>query len=414
MGLSHAGIAGPLSGITVLDLTRVLAGPYCTMMLGDLGARVIKVESPGKGDDARQYGPMVNGHSTYFVSVNRGKQSIALDLKAAGDRETFERLLAVADVLVENFRPGVMEKLGYGWDALEQRFPRLIYGAISGFGHSGPYRNRPAYDVVVQAMGGLMSMTGYPDGLPTRVGTSIGDIGAGLFLAFGISSALYQRERTGKGAKIDVGMLDCQVALLENAVTRYAATGEIPQPLGTRHPFSTPFQAFRTGDGWIVIAAGNDRLFHVLTKALARDDLADNSLFHSVVERTRHHEALRVEIELTLATRTTQEWLDILEAAGVPCGRLNTVAEVVADPQIKARNMVCSVHSHDGSTFAVAGNPVKFPAFADPAVRPDSPALDQHRAMILAELGVSTRLEATKGSNSSSGSAPNSRHQDVQ
>lgn len=384
----HAGVAGPLSGITVLDLTRVLAGPYCTMMLADLGARVIKVEAPGKGDDARQYGPIVNGHSTYFVSVNRGKQSIALDLKAPDDRDTFERLLQVADVLVENFRPGVMERLGYGWDTLEQRFPRLIYGAVSGFGHTGPYRSRPAYDVVVQAMGGLMSMTGYPDGLPTRVGTSIGDIGAGLFLAFGISSALYARERTGKGTKIDVSMLDCQVALLENAVTSYAATGQVPQPLGTRHPFSTPFQAFRTGDGWIVIAAGNDRLFQSLTKALGRDDLANNSLFCSVVERTRHHEALRVEIELTLSGRTTQEWLDILEKAEIPCGRLNTIADVVSDAQIQARNMICSVHNHDGSTFAVAGNPVKFPGVDDPAVRPASPALDQHRDAILSELDL--------------------------
>ncbi|NQV21059.1 MAG: CoA transferase, partial [Rhodospirillales bacterium] len=227
---------GPLDGVTVVDLTRVLAGPYCTMVLLDLGARVIKVERPEHGDDARHIGPFVDGRSAYFTSLNRGKESLALDLKDEGDRAVFERLLARADVLVENFRGGTMEKLGLGWDDLHARHPRLIYAATSGFGHTGPYKTRAAYDMVVQGMGGIMSLTGHPDSEPTRVGSSVGDITAGLFTAIAVNGALYDREKTGQGIKIDVAMLDCQVAILENAIARYFATGEIPGPIGARHP----------------------------------------------------------------------------------------------------------------------------------------------------------------------------------
>ena len=249
---------GPLTGITVIDLTRVLAGPYCTMVLADLGARVIKVEPPERGDDARHIGPFLDRDdgdggdggdggrkSAYFMSLNRGKQSIALDLKAEADRGIFDALLARADVLVENYRPGVMDKLGYGWAALHQRHPRLIYAAASGFGQTGPYARRAAYDMVVQAMGGIMSVTGHPGGPPTRVGSSIGDITAGLFTAIGVNAALYHRERTGRGTMIDVAMLDGQIAILENAIARYQATGTAPGPLGARHPSITPFAAFR-------------------------------------------------------------------------------------------------------------------------------------------------------------------------
>ncbi|MFZ0692783.1 MAG: CoA transferase, partial [Alphaproteobacteria bacterium] len=250
--------AGPLTGITILDLTRVLAGPFCTLVLGDLGARVIKVEQPG-GDDSRHIGPFVNGKSAYFMSLNRGKESIVLDLNKEPDRLVFEELLSCSDVLAENFRPGTMERFGYGFEALHHRFPRLIYAAASGFGHTGPQSDRPAYDMVVQAMGGIMSLTGQPGGPPTRVGTSIGDITAGLFTAVGICAALYHRTIGGKGLKIDVAMLDCQIAILENAIARYFATGIIPGPLGGRHPSITPFSTFRTQDGYIVIAAGNDR-----------------------------------------------------------------------------------------------------------------------------------------------------------
>ena len=251
---------GPLSGITIVDLSRILAGPYCTLLLAELGARVIKVEVPKTGDDARQYGPFKGGKSTYFASVNRGKESIALDLKAAADREIFERLLDKADAVVENFRPGTMEKLGYGWEALHPRYPRLVYAAASGFGHTGPYSHHPSYDMVVQGLGGIMSITGVPDGPLVRVGTSIGDLAGGLYTAVALNAALMHRERTGEATKVDVALFDCQLALLENAVMRYTTTGEIPGPMGARHPSITPFEAFATSDGNLIIAAGNDEI----------------------------------------------------------------------------------------------------------------------------------------------------------
>jgi CoA:oxalate CoA-transferase len=262
-----AAMAGPLNGITVVDLTRVLAGPYCTMVLSDLGARVIKIEPPG-GDDSRHYGPSVDGESAYFASLNRGKESIALDLKTQANKVLFERLLARADVLVENFRPGTLERLGYGWEALHERFPQLIYAAVSGFGHSGPYSRRPAYDLVAQAMGGIMSLTGHPGGPPARVGTSIGDITAGLFTVIGIHAALIERARSGLGMMVDVAMLDGQVAVLENALARYFATGQVPGPMGTRHPSITPFEAFATADGYIVVAARQRRTFRRLCRTV--------------------------------------------------------------------------------------------------------------------------------------------------
>src|SRR3984957_897679 len=290
---------GPLSGITIVDLSRILAGPYCTLLLAELGARVIKVEAPKTGDDPRQYGPFTNGKSTYFASINRGKESIALDLKADEDKRIFERLLEKADVVVENFRPGTMEKLGYGWETLHPRYPRLIYAAASGFGHTGPYSRYPAYDMVVQGLGGIMSITGYPDQPPARVGMSIGDIGAGLYTAIAVNAALLHRERTGAATKSDIGMLDCQIALLENAVMRYTVLGEIPGPLGARHPTITPFQALATQGGSIIIAAGNDGLFQKLCAVLGRKDLAESALFRSNDLRLNNQAKLQDELERT-------------------------------------------------------------------------------------------------------------------
>ncbi len=380
----HTPLPGPLNGITVIDLTRVLAGPYCTMMLCDLGARVIKVESRG-GDDARQFGPFVDGESAYFASLNRGKESIALNLKDEEDRAVFERLLAKADVLVENFRPGALDRLGFGWDAVHERFPRLIYAAASGFGHSGPYSTRPAYDLVVQAMGGIMSLTGEPGGAPARVGTSIGDIAAALFTAIGISTALYSREKTGEGMKIDVAMLDCQVAVLENALARYFATGQVPGPLGTRHPSITPFEALATGDGHVVVAAGNDSLFAKLCTALGREDLSVDPRFDTNPKRTGSADALKAELEAALAKRPTAEWLEILEEAGIPSGPINNVEAVVADEQVAARNMIVSAAAVSGKRLNMAGNPIKMSAFGDATERGPVPDLDAARARILAE-----------------------------
>jgi CoA:oxalate CoA-transferase len=366
---------GPLDGVTVVDLTRVLAGPYCTMMLSDLGARVIKVEHPERGDDARHIGPFVNGVSAYFASLNRGKESVALDLDERDDRLTFRTLLDEADVLVENFRPGVMDRLGYGWEAVHDDHPRLVYASVSGFGQTGPYATRPAYDMVVQGMGGIMSITGPAGGDPTRVGTSVGDITAGLFTAVGVSTALYHRERSGEGTRIDVGMLDCQVAILENAVARCQATGESPGPIGNRHPSITPFGAYRASDGWLVIAAGNDELFGRLCDALGAPALADDPRFATNEGRTEHVAALDEHLSAIVAGGSVGRWLATLEAVGVPCGPVNDVGAVLADPQVAARNMVVDVHDPRLGRFRVAGNPIKMSGFADPAERGPVPPL---------------------------------------
>src|ERR1700744_4909262 len=327
---------GPFAGLLVVDLTRVLAGPYCAMMLADMGARVIKIEPPVKGDDSRHYGPWLTAKSGkvksgYFISVNRGKESIALDLKSDADRKVFEALLGKADVLIENYRGGTMEKLGYGYDALKNKHPRLLYAAVSGFGHTGPYARRPAYDMIAQAMGGVMSLTGHPDGPPTRVGTSTGDITAALFATIGVATALYDREKTGRGQKIDVAMLDSQVAVLENAISRYVATGEVPGKLGSRHPSIAPFAAFATKDGHIAIAAGNDDLWARVCRVIGREELITDERFVTNVARVTHVHALAAEMEVALSAKPSKEWLAVLEAEGVPCGPINTVADVMVD-----------------------------------------------------------------------------------
>jgi CoA:oxalate CoA-transferase len=379
---------GPLSGITIVDLSRILAGPYCTLLMAELGARVIKVEPPGQGDDARHYGPFRNGKSAYFSSVNRGKESIALDLKSPEGRDVFERLLDKADALVENFRPGTMEKLGYGWDRLHPRYPRLVYAAASGFGHTGPYSHYPAYDMVVQGLGGVMSITGHPDMPLTRVGTSIGDLGGGLFTAVALSAALLHRERTGEATKVDVSLFDCQLALLENAIVRYTTTGEIPGPMGARHPSITPFEAFATADGNLIIAAGNDGLFVKLAHALGRADLAKNPLYKTNPLRNQHQQALKDEIESVLRTAGTNHWIAVLEAAGVPCGPVNNIAQALAHPQAAARNMLVGVDDPTMGALRLAGNPMKLSAFADPPSRAPAPDLDGDREAILRELGL--------------------------
>ena len=381
--------AGPLAGVTVIDMTRVLAGPYCTMVLRDLGARVIKVEPPGQGDDARGFGPFIDGRSAYFLSLNRGKESIALDLKKDADRAVFEALLGRADVLVENYRAGTLEKLGYGWDKLHAAHPRLIYAAVSGFGQTGPYATRAAYDMVVQGMGGIMSVTGWPGGEPTRVGTSVGDIPAGLFTAIGICASLRDRERTGEGAMVDVGMLDCQIAILENAIARYAVSGQAPGPLGARHPSITPFESYRTADGHVIIAAGNDKLFAKMATALGLPGLIDDPRFADNQSRNANVDALKAEMEAALTGESTDHWLEILEEAGVPSGPINDVAQALDDPQVRARNMVVEMLDQSlPKPLIMAGNPIKSSAYPDPTTRPAAPALDQHRAALLAELGL--------------------------
>lgn len=308
----------PLAGVTVLDLTRVLAGPYCTMLLQDLGARVIKIEMPGTGDDSRAFGPFVKDISLYFASINRGKESVSLNLKAPEGKELFEELVGNTDVLVENFRPGTMEKLGVGYEHLGRINPRLIYAAASGFGHTGPDSKKPAYDILAQARGGVMSITGWPDGEPTRVGLSFGDLAASLFTAVGINAALYEREKTGKGQKIDVAMLDCQVALLENALVRYQVDGQSPLPLGHRHPTIAPFQAVRARDVHIVIAVGNDLLWQRFCAAVGHPHLMEDPRFVTNPDRCRHIEALDEILTDIFKEKVADEWLAILEKAQIP------------------------------------------------------------------------------------------------
>jgi CoA:oxalate CoA-transferase len=384
---------GPFAGLLVVDLTRVLAGPYCAMMLADMGARVIKIEPPVKGDDSRHYGPWLKAKSGkvksgYFISVNRGKGSIALDLKAGADRKVFEALLSRADVLIENYRGGTMEKLGYGYETLKDKYPRLIYAAVSGFGHTGPYAKRPAYDMIAQAMGGVMSLTGHPDGPPTRVGTSTGDITAALFATVGVVTALYDREKTGRGQKVDVAMLDSQVAVLENAISRYVATGEVPGKLGSRHPSIAPFAAFATKDGHIAIAAGNDDIWARVCRVIGREELIADDRFRTNPSRVEHVDAMAAEMETSLSAKSSKEWLALLEGAGVPCGPLNNVADVMQDPQVLARNMIVESLDPDMGPIRMQGNPIKLSAHEDEKTRGAAPDLDADREVILKELGL--------------------------
>jgi CoA:oxalate CoA-transferase len=373
---------GPFAGLTVVDLTRVLAGPFCTMMLAELGARVIKVEDPRGGDDSRQFQPFLEGRSAYFASLNRGKESIALDLKNAGDREVFWQLVRRADVLVENFRPGCLERLGFGYDKLREVNPRLIYAAVSGFGHTGPWSRKPAYDMIVQALGGMMSVTGPPGAAPTKAGTSIGDITGGLFLLAGISAALYRREKSGQGDVVDVAMLDGQVAILESAVMRYAATGQVPGPMGNRHPSIAPFEPYDTADRPLVIAVGNDAMFAKLCQALGRPDLASDPRFATNRERVSHVEELKSTVETVLGTNSAAHWVSVLEAAGVPCALIQNTAEAVDHVQTRARNMIVRA-----GNLQMAGNPIKLGSSVDSPTRRPAPGLDADGPRIRGEFG---------------------------
>lgn len=374
----------PLSGITILDLTHVLAGPFCSHTLQDLGARIIKVERPGTGDDTRAFPPFVSGTSAYFATLNAGKQSIALDLKSPTDRGILDRLLARADVVLENYRPGVMDRLGYGWDRLHAKYPRLIYGAVSGFGHTGPDAAKPAYDMVVQARGGVMSITGEEGGPPVRVGASIGDIVAGMFLAQGVLAALYDRERTGQGAKVDVAMLDSQLAIQEHAIALATATGTPPGRTGARHPTITPFSTYRAADGFFVIAAGNDAMFAHLCKTLDLPLNPADPRFATNAARCDNHALLKRLIEAVTLTEPASHWIARLEAAGLPTARVQDMAEVLRDPQILARAMVLPVEPDaTGTRFTAPGNPIKMSTLPERSARAAAPALDADRQAIL-------------------------------
>lgn len=376
----------PLAGVRVLDLTRVLAGPYCTMVLADLGAEVVKIERPGVGDDARQFGPFLpSGVSAYFASINRGKKSVTLDLHDPRDVETLLKLAMRADVLVENFRPGTMDAFGLSSERLHQLKPSLIYASLSGFGRTGKSAGRPAYDIIIQAMSGLMSITGHDSAHPARVGTSISDLLTGLFAAVGILASLHRRERTATGADLDLAMLDCTVAALENAISRFEVTGEVPQPIGTRHPSIAPFQAFATADAPIVVAAGNEALWHKLCDVLGRPELADDRRLENNAARAGNLDYLEKALTDRFRTQPAAWWLARLEAAGVPCGPIRSIADVAGDPQLAARGMLHHMLSGESeSSFLTAGSPLRIDG-ASPSLSTRAPVLGEHTESVLRE-----------------------------
>jgi len=347
---------GPLTGIIVLDFTWHLAGPYGVMTLADLGAEVWKVEPVYADEQHRGPGPMVDGINSYFFSVNRGKKSVAVDIRSDEGHEIIYGLARHADVLTENFRPGVIDRLGYGYERIAQENPRLIYASTSGFGQTGPYRDRGAVDIIVQGMGGVLSITGHPGEPPARPGYSIGDMAGGLFTSIGVLAALVERDRSGAGQRIDVSMLDAQVALLENAIVRYGATGEIPGPIGTRHPLTTPFQAFPTADGHVVIAGVKD--WALFCARIDRDELLLDERFETNQLRTLHHAELEPILTETFRERTTAAWLELLSPVCL-IGPVNCIDQVVADPQVQARQMVVDIPAWNGSSMRVSNTPVK-------------------------------------------------------
>ena len=378
-------MAGPLDGMKVLDLTRVLAGPYATMLLGDLGAEVIKIEQPGTGDESRNFGPFKNGFSLYFMSVNRGKQSVTLNLKTERGQAIFKQLLKQTDILVENFRPGTMQKLGLDYDTLKGEQPSLIYAACSGFGQTGPYAQQGAYDMIIQGMGGIISITGEPDGPPVRVGTSISDITAALFTTIGVLSALHHRNRTGSGQFVDVAMLDSLVAVLENAVVRYFATGEAPKPLGARHPAITPFEAFASADGHVIIALGNDTLWAKFCEHVDRHELISDERFRTNADRTENHSELFPILSEIMSQRPTDDWIDALGAIGVPCGPINAMDKVVSHPQVQAREMITRIAHDITGEVEVPGVPIKLSETPGNVDAP-APSLGEHTTKVLTDL----------------------------
>ncbi len=378
-------MARALEGLKVLDLTRVLAGPYATMILGDMGADIIKIEAVKTGDDSRAFGPYVNGESAYFMSINRNKRSITMNLKNPEAVKTFKEMVKKADVVVENYRPGTMEKFGLGYDVLKELNPRLIYASASGFGQTGPYSKRAAYDAVVQAMGGIMSITGQEGGAPTRVGTSVGDITAGLFCAIGILGALCSRDKTGVGQMVDVAMLDCQVAILENAIARYMVSGVSPKPQGNRHPSIVPFETFETSDGNIMVSAGNDKLWASFCRVIGREDMIDDPRFETNPKRFENYKELRPMIEAETKKKPVAEWQKLLDDAGVPESPINNIEMVIKNPQVQARDMIVEVDHPVAGPVKMPGIPIKLSGTPS-EIRSAAPVLGADTDEILKEL----------------------------
>ncbi|MCK5011716.1 MAG: CoA transferase [Deltaproteobacteria bacterium] len=390
-------MAKALEGIKVLDLSRALAGPYCTMMLADMGAEVIKLEMPGRGDDSRSWGPpFVEGESAYFMSINRNKKSITLNMKSDKSTEIVHKLIKQSDVLVENFRPGAMERLGLGYEQVKAMNPRIIYCSISGFGQDGPYRMLPGFDQVLQGMGGLMSITGELGGPPIKVGVAIADISGGMFASNGILVALYNREKTGKGQMVDVSLLDSQVAWLTYRAGAYFASGEVPQPMGSGHPVIVPYQAFKAKDVFINIAVGNDQLWERFCKAVSLENVMNDPKFATNAKRVENREEIVKIISDLIVTKDGEEWLKILTDAGIPCGPIYTVDKIFADPQVLHREMVKELDHPKAGKVKVTGIPIKL-SDTPGEVETAPPVLGQHTQEVLTELGYNDKdLEKLK------------------
>ncbi len=376
----------PLSNVKILDLTRVLAGPYSTMLMQELGAEVIKVEMPGRGDDARYFGPFKNDKSAYFISINRGKKSISLNLKSEEGKKILLELVKKVDIVTENFRPGTMEKLGLSYDIIKKINPKIIYASTSGFGQTGPDSKKPAYDMLVQAMSGMMSITGWQDKPPTRVGVSIGDLGAGLYTIIGILSALYQRTITGEGQQVDVAMLDCQLSLLENAIVRHDVSGVSPKPGGNQHPTITPFQVFKTKDSYMALSMGNNVMWTNFCKAIGREDFLKDDKYTDNLKRTENRDELLAQIIPIIEQKNLSEWVEIFEDAKLPYSPVNTIGEVMEHKQVKARNMIVETESKETGKLKVAGNPIKMTNISEENFREKAPEIGEHNSEIYKEM----------------------------
>ena len=379
-----------LEGIRVLDLTRALAGPFCTLMLGDNGADVIKVEIPGTGDDTRKWGPpFIGEESAYYLSINRNKRSLTLNLQDAQAQEVFMKLAKDIDVVVENFTPGVMGRFGLDYDAVKAVNPKVVYCSISGFGQDGPYRNRPAYDQIMQGVGGLMSITGEPDGEPQKIGIAVTDIGAGMWSAFAIMAALHHREKSGEGQYIDISMLDAQVAWLTYQAAFFFANGEAPKRMGAAHPTLVPYQAFMCNDGkYINVAVGSERIWGRFCQGMGREDLKDHPDYATNSVRVNHRGAMVSMLQEIFLTRPVTEWVEDLQAANVPCGPINDLADVFADPQVLARNMYLEMPHPTLGSIKQTGLPIKF-SLTPGGLDRHPPLLGEHNQEILQSLGYS-------------------------
>ncbi|MHA2282226.1 MAG: CaiB/BaiF CoA transferase family protein [Promethearchaeota archaeon] len=377
----------PLEGIKVLDLSRALAGPYCTMMLADMGAEVIKLEMPERGDDSRAWGPpFKEGESAYFMSINRNKKSMTLNLKKEKAIEVIHKLIEKSDILLENFRPGTMERLKLSYKDVKRINPKIIYCSISGFGQDGPYRLLPGMDQVLQGMGGLMSITGEPEGPPIKVGVAVADIAGGMFAAYGIMVALFNREKTGKGQKIDNSLLDNQIAWLTYRAGSFFMSGEIPKPLGSGHPVIVPYQAFKAKDSYFNLAVGNDQLWEKFCKAVGLEDIIKDPKYATNSMRVENRQELEKVIQELISTKDAEVWLNILNDAGVPCGPIYTMDKLFSDPQVLHRKMVQELDHPTVGTIKVTGIPIKL-SDTPGEILTAPPVLGQHTKDILKELG---------------------------